>query len=122
MNDAELEAAGVSPDLIRLSVGIENIDDIIAEVRANHIMRLQKGQCSIEAGFVWSDLLTGLERTSDHCSNISIYVLMYDDGVTSFDIHEYHRMADEAIENHSQQWQEHYEERYLRPILGERAE
>ena len=63
-----------------------------------------------------------LEKIADHCSNISIYVLMYDDGVTSFDIHEYHRMADEAIENHSQQWQEHYEERYLRPILGERAE
>ena len=35
------------------------------------ILRMQQGNCSIEAGFVWSDLLTNLERTSDHCSNIA---------------------------------------------------
>ena len=37
----------------------------------DHILRMQQGQCSIEAGFVLSDLLTDLERTSDHCSNIA---------------------------------------------------
>ena len=40
-------------------------------MRTRHILRMQQGQCSIEAGFVWSDLLTDLERTSDHCSNIA---------------------------------------------------
>ena len=39
--------------------------------RQRHIRRLQQGGCSIELGFILSDLLTGLERTSDHCSNIA---------------------------------------------------
>ena len=41
------------------------------QLRTRHILRMQQGNCSIEAGFVWSDLLTNLERTSDHCSNIA---------------------------------------------------
>ena len=36
---------------------------------------MQRGECGIEAGFVWSDLLTNLERTSDHCSNIAGCIL-----------------------------------------------
>ena len=47
------------------------IDDLKEQLRTRHILRMQQGQCSIEAGFVWSDLLTDLERTSDHCSNIA---------------------------------------------------
>ena len=47
------------------------IDRLKEALRSNHISRLQKGQCSIEAGFVWSDMLTALERTSDHCSNVA---------------------------------------------------
>lgn len=49
----------------------EIIDRLKAKLRANHILRLQHGECSIEAGFVWSDLITNLERTADHCSNIA---------------------------------------------------
>ncbi|MBE6538369.1 MAG: Na/Pi cotransporter family protein [Ruminococcaceae bacterium] len=47
------------------------IDELKEKLRANHIRRMQQGGCTIEAGFVWSDLLTNLERTSDHCSNIA---------------------------------------------------
>ena len=47
------------------------IDKLKEEMRTRHILRMQQGGCSIEAGFVWSDLLTDLERTSDHCSNIA---------------------------------------------------
>ena len=47
------------------------IDTLKEEMRTRHILRMQQGQCSIEVGFVWSDLLTDLERTSDHCSNIA---------------------------------------------------
>ncbi|MBR2500488.1 MAG: Na/Pi cotransporter family protein, partial [Clostridia bacterium] len=47
------------------------IDRFKETLRANHISRLQQGGCTIDAGFVWSDLLTNLERTSDHCSNIA---------------------------------------------------
>ena len=47
------------------------IDDLSAEIRKRHIARLQRGECSIEQGFVLNDLLTNLERVSDHCSNIA---------------------------------------------------
>ena len=47
------------------------IDTLKEQMRTRHILRMQQGNCSIEAGLVWSDLLTNLERTSDHCSNIA---------------------------------------------------
>lgn len=47
------------------------IDQLKEQMRTNHILRLQNRNCFIEAGFVWSDLLTNLERTADHCSNIA---------------------------------------------------
>ena len=49
----------------------EVIDGLKEQMRTRHILRMQQGMCSIEAGFVWSDLLTSLERVSDHCSNIA---------------------------------------------------
>ena len=49
----------------------EVIDTLKVQLRANHIIRMQKGECSIEAGFVWADIITNLERVSDHCSNIA---------------------------------------------------
>jgi len=51
---------------------LEQVIDILKEkLRARHIVRLQQGECSIDAGFVWSDILTNIGRTSDHCSNIA---------------------------------------------------
>ena len=47
------------------------IDGLKETLRKRHIQRLQQGECSIETGFIWSDLLTCLERVSDHCSNIA---------------------------------------------------
>ena len=47
------------------------IDDLKEKMRTRHILRLQQGSCSIETGFIWSDLLTSLERIGDHCSNIA---------------------------------------------------
>lgn len=47
------------------------IDGLKEKMRTHHILRLQQGECSIIAGFVWSDLLNNLERTADHCSNIA---------------------------------------------------
>lgn len=51
------------------------IDELKEYLRDCHIRRLQRGECTIEAGFVWSDLLTNLERTSDHCSNIALCII-----------------------------------------------
>ena len=51
------------------------IDSLRDAMRDNHIKRLQQGECSIEAGFVLSDMLTNLERTADHCSNLAICII-----------------------------------------------
>jgi phosphate:Na+ symporter len=60
---------------VELSMKVEPLEQVIDEhkekLRTSHIRRLSKGECSIEAGFVWSDLLHNLERISDHCSNIA---------------------------------------------------
>ena len=51
---------------------LEQVIDRMKELlRTRHIDRLRLGECSIEAGFVWSDLITNMERVSDHCSNIA---------------------------------------------------
>ena len=51
------------------------IDGLKAKLRDGHIKRLKTGTCSIEAGFVWADLITNLERTADHCSNIAACII-----------------------------------------------
>lgn len=51
------------------------IDGLKEKLRDGHIKRLKEGSCSIEAGFVWADLITNLERTSDHCSNIAACII-----------------------------------------------
>ena len=53
----------------------ETIDLLIEEIRLRHIQRLQTGDCTIQLGFVLSDLLTNFERVSDHCSNIAVCVI-----------------------------------------------
>ena len=66
----------------------EVIDDLKEQMRTRHILRLQQGICSIETGFIWSDLLNSLERTGDHCSNIAGCVL---------DLHNHNMNTHEAI-------------------------
>ena len=63
------------------------IDGLIADIKSNHIVRLQKGHCTIEMGFVLSDLLTNCERVSDHCSNIA--VAQIETAQNAYQAHEY---------------------------------
>lgn len=62
------------------------IDRLKEKLRSSHIKRLQEGRCSIGAGFVWSDILTNLERTADHCSNIAGCIM--DIAQNNMNIHE----------------------------------
>ena len=61
---------------LRMAARVEPLEQVIdgltADIKSNHIVRLQKGHCTIEMGFVLSDLLTNCERVSDHCSNIAV--------------------------------------------------
>ena len=63
------------------------IDCIIADIKTNHINRLQKGHCTIEMGFVLSDILTNCERVSDHCSNIAVAQIETEQN--AYEAHEY---------------------------------
>ncbi len=67
------------------------IDDLKDQMRTHHILRLQQGNCNIETGFIWSDLLTNLERIGDHCSNIAGCVI--DHNRHDMNIHENLRSA-----------------------------
>jgi len=78
------------------------IDDLKEKMRVHHILRLQQGSCSIETGFIWSDLLTALERVGDHCSNIAGSVV--DTHHHDMNTHETLRSA--RVEN------EHFNEQY----------
>ena len=80
------------------------IDDLKEKLRVHHILRLQQGSCSIETGFVWSDLLTALERVGDHCSNIAGCVV--DAYHHDMNTHEALRSARVENPNFSQQYKE----------------
>ncbi len=84
MYDATLEIVYLSHKALTegdmtAAVSVEPLEEIIdglkRHLRSQHIERMRRGECSIEAGFVWSDLITNLERISDHCSNIAACVL-----------------------------------------------
>ena len=66
-------------DDLKLAQSVEPLEQIIDKlkrsIKNNHIRRLQQGECTVEMGFVLSDLLTNFERIADHCSNIAVYVL-----------------------------------------------
>ena len=67
----------------------EVIDHLTKTIKQNHIRRLQKGKSTIEMGFILEDLLIGLERVSDHCSNVAIEMItIYDN---DYNTHEYYR-------------------------------
>ena len=53
----------------------EVVDTLTDEIKRRHIMRLQTGECTIEKGFILTDILTDYERISDHCSNIALALL-----------------------------------------------
>jgi len=62
-------------------------DRLIAGAKSRHVERLQRGDCTIELGFVLSDLLNDLERISDHCSNIAVCILEIEEN--EFSTHSY---------------------------------
>ena len=65
----------------------EVIDTLSIEMRQRHIIRLRKGACSLEAGLILEDLLTGYERVSDHCSNVAVCLIEVH--ANEYDTHEY---------------------------------
>lgn len=85
-------------DIAKRVQPLEQVIDIIKEkMRTHHIRRMQQGLCTIEAGFVWSDLLTDLERVSDHCSNIAGCLI--DASMHNLSLHETQRNAADSSDD-----------------------
>ena len=75
-----------------LATNVEPIEEVIdmlnQEIKTHHIKRLRKGKCSIEMGFILSDLLNNYERVSDHCSNIAISILQENEMIGAHELEE----------------------------------
>ena len=101
---------------VAIAAGVEPLEQVIdtlkEQMRTRHILRMRRGNCSIEAGFVWSDLLTNLERTSDHCSNIAGCII--DTAQHNLNLHETLRAASMQDERFKSRF-DMYAERYRLP-------
>ena len=92
------------------------IDDINVNVKSRHIERLTTGQCTIELGFVLTDISTNFERVSDHCSNIAVYQIQVPKD--EYDTHEY--LQNVKHQEHAEFDREEmaYEKRYRLPDVA----
>ena len=88
------------------------VDDLKASLRDRHIDRLQRGECSTTLGFVFTDILTDLERISDHCSNIAMSVLQMRS--SSFETHSYEAELKRSDAQFSELYSE-YRDKYALP-------
>lgn len=87
LEDDDLDAAALVEPLQRV------VDTIKEQMRTRHILRMQKGKCSLEMGFIWSDLLTSFERVAGHCANIAGCEMQM--AHSSLELHEYsHELSD----------------------------
>lgn len=100
---------------LKLASMVEPLEEVIdylnAEIKKRHIRRLRKGKCTIEMGFVLSDVTTNYERVSDHCSNIALCLLQLNE--ENFDTHEYQdnltRKDNVAFMSEVKRLKEHYQ-------------
>ncbi len=95
------------------------VDYLRDQIKLRHTIRLQKSLCSIELGFILSDILTNLERVSDHCSNVAGCLIEMSRHET-LDIHNYLHGIREDGEEFKAKYNE-YMEKYALPkdVYGE---
>lgn len=90
---------------------LEDLIDVLCdEMKLRHINRLQAGQCQMGIGFVFNDLLTNIERVSDHCSNIAISIIELNSD--AYDAHSYTQNLKLHHENHFDELLQEYLEKY----------
>ena len=91
----------------------EHIDELCDEMKRHHVDRLQTGECSIEIGFVYNDLLTNLERVADHCSNVALAVIETEENTYDYDAHDYVIRLREQRAHHFDAYYDEYCEKYV---------
>ena len=87
------------------------IDKLKRTIKNGHISRLRQGDCTMELGFILSDLLTNYERISDHCSNIAVcFIEIAND---SFETHEYLKQIKAGGEDFDKMYNSYNEKYYI---------
>ena len=88
----------------------EVVDDLCDELKAHHVDRISRQECTLENGFVFNDLLTDYERISDHCSNIAVDII--EAGPEGTQAHEYHMNMDYRQDETFQNYYSEYKTKY----------
>lgn len=119
MGDAVSEIVGMAvmafvDDDVELASRVEPLEQVVdhlkAQLKARHVARLQRGDCTIELGFIFSDIITGYERVADHCSNIAAAIIQIDRD--SFDTHEYLNTLKSSDDEHFTSLYDSFKEKY----------
>jgi phosphate:Na+ symporter len=122
ITNAILEILDITTDAfvdndLRQAIEVEPLEQVIdglkAEMKKRHVRRLQEGKCTIELGFVHSDILTNYERISDHCSNIAACMIQIKED--SMDTHSYLNEVKASGEPHFTKYYNRFAERYVLP-------
>ena len=98
-----VNAAKVEP--LRELIGI-----LCNDLKMRHIKRLRNGQCDLNTGFAFNDLLTNYDRIAAHCSNIAVAILELDS--SNFDMHEYTKSVRKLKDNNYVSTFDYYEQKY----------
>ena len=110
----EIATAALVDENIEIAKKVEPLEQVIdrlkRKIKNGHIDRLRQGDCTMELGFILSDLLTNYERIADHCSNIAVcYIEMSHD---SFETHEYLNNLKSGEETEFKTMYEEYKAKY----------
>jgi len=110
----ELATSALTEEDISIAAKVEPLEQVIdrlkRKIKANHISRLKQGDCTMELGFILSDLLTNYERVSDHCSNIAVCIIEI--SLDSFETHEYLKNVKESHDHSFEEMYQTYKEKY----------
>lgn len=110
----ELATSALINDDIEMAKNVEPLEQVIdrlkRKIKNGHIERLREGSCTMELGFILSDLLTNYERISDHCSNIAVCFIEIAHG--TFDTHEYLNQLKSGDVKEFSDMYEMYKEKY----------
>ncbi|MBQ4050209.1 MAG: Na/Pi cotransporter family protein, partial [Oscillospiraceae bacterium] len=99
---------------IRVEPLEETIDTMEDTLKLQHIQRLKTGQCTIDAGLVFLESLTNLERISDHCSNVAVAVIGFNKGSETLNRHEYLSRVHQGDTQSYNDMMHSYMERYMK--------
>ncbi|MEG2597237.1 MAG: PhoU domain-containing protein, partial [Oscillospiraceae bacterium] len=97
----------------------ETIDTLQDALKLKHIKRLKNGECTIDTGLVFLEILTNMERISDHCSNVGVYLIGHQKDSETLNRHEYIKKMHQGDTGDYNEWMHEYMEKYVVTLANE---